>query len=326
METVSSIILKFVGTDIRFHPIYLMPFLVIGLALYLWRGRTQGKQQSFFGWLFPKEIYLHPSHIVDMKLFVVGRLLFLSKLLNTGFIQTSFVIVGMGFVAQLTGLEMSDQGVSVGRVLLATLIITITTDFCVYWVHRYHHETPIIWPFHAVHHSAEVMTPVTVYRKHPVYDIISNLTKAVLIGLVQGIILMLLMGKVETSVVMGINVFYFFFNFLGSNFRHSHIWLSYGRTLEHVFISPAQHQVHHSLDPKHHNKNYGEMLAIWDWMFGTLYVPQRIEELKFGISKSSSSNEAIAQPHGNLQDALLVPFRDSVKSIKRRHRKAKQKA
>jgi len=36
-----------------------------------------------------------------------------------------------------------------------------------------------------------------------------------------------------------------------------------------VRISPAQHQVHHSVDAKHHHRNFGSALAIWDWMFGT---------------------------------------------------------
>lgn len=322
MEYTLSLLKEFFATDIRFHPVYFLPFLIIGFAVYHF---SEKKRTGFWSWLFPKEIYLHASHIVDLKLFFVGRLLVLAKAFYSVFIQVAFAVVGMGVVWMLTGLENSTQDTTVARVVAATLIITITNDFCVYWVHRLHHETPIIWPFHAVHHSAEVMTPVTVYRKHPVYDVVSDFVKAVLTGFVQGAILMLLIGKVELSLIAGINAFYFTFNFFGSNFRHSHIWISYGRALEHVLISPAQHQIHHSLEPKHHNKNYGEILAIWDWLFGTLYIPTEKEVLLYGISKSSTSNERIEQPHPTLKSALISPFQESKKAYQRHKKKQIEK-
>ena len=320
MQNIADLLQEFLTTDIRFHPVYLLPFLMIALLLYWVQGKSQ---KGFWAWLFPKEIYFHPSHFVDLKLFIVGRLLGVFKFFNVTFVQAAFALIGMGLVSAVTGLDLSAQELTWVRVFLATIIITLTSDFCVYWVHRIHHEAPIIWPFHAAHHSAEIMTPVTVYRKHPVYDFISSFVKAVLLGLVQGGILVLLMGQVHVGLIAGINAFYFIFNFFGSNFRHSHIWFSYGRMLEHVVISPAQHQIHHSLEPRHHNKNYGEILAIWDWMFGTLYIPEEQEDLAYGISKSSTSNERIEQPHLTLKDALIVPFKQSWKTIKRRQREKK---
>lgn len=322
MEYTISFLKDFFATDIRFHPVYLVPFFVIGFLVFFFGEK---KKKGFWSWLFPKEIYFHASHIVDLKLFVVGRLLVLTKAFYSIFVQVAFAVVGMGIVWMLTGLENSTQETTLPRILMATLIITITNDFCVYWVHRFHHETPIIWPFHAVHHSAEVMTPVTVYRKHPVYDVVSDFVKAVLTGFIQGVILMLLIGKIEISLIAGINAFYFAFNFLGSNFRHSHIWISYGRALEHVLISPAQHQIHHSLEPKHHNKNYGEIFAFWDWLFGTLYIPTKKEIISYGISKSSTSNERIEQPHPTLKAALVKPFQESKKAYQRHKKKQREK-
>ncbi|HPF78037.1 MAG TPA: sterol desaturase family protein [Alphaproteobacteria bacterium] len=317
MTDILAIFQDFISTEIRFHPVYLLPFFIIAFVVYLRRKPFDTKATNFWSWLFPKDVYFHPSHLVDLKLFFFSRLLFITKFLNVFFVQVAFAVIGMKFIGIFVGTDPLTHELTFGRVLMATLIVTIVSDFCVYWVHRLHHESPVIWPFHAVHHSAEVMTPVTVYRKHPVYDVISDFTKSVFVGLAQGMILMLLIGKVQLTLLAGINVFYFFFNFLGSNFRHSHIWISYGRTLEHIFISPAQHQVHHSLEPKHHNKNYGELLAIWDWIFGTLYIPEKYEELSYGISKSSTSHERIIQPHPTLKAALIVPFQDSWKAYKR---------
>ena len=314
MQSAFSLLQDIFDASIRFHPIYVVPFFLIAFVLYIKRGKRDG----FWGWVFPKDMYMHASSIVDLKIFIFSRFMIFAQLFNMVFVHVFFAFLGMASVSVLTGWEMSTHPVTVERVLLVTLISSLVSDFCTYWVHRLHHEWPVIWPFHSVHHSAEVMTPVTVYRKHPVYDLISSVVKAVLIGFVQGIILMVLLGQIQLSLIMGVNIFYFVFNLVGSNFRHSHIWFSYGRALEHIFISPAQHQIHHSLEPKHHNKNYGEILAIWDWMFGTLYIPEGYEELSYGISKSSHSNERIAQPHKTLKEALIVPFQDSWKAIQRR--------
>lgn len=134
------------------------------------------------------------------------------------------------------------------------------SDYSTRWVHRVHHESRIIWPFHSLHKSAEVMTPVTVYRKHPIYDLISAFVRSVLIGALQGIILCLFDQASSAATIAWVNAGYVLFNIAGSNLRHSHVWLSFGPVIEPVFISPAQHQIHHSLDPRHHNKDNGEVL------------------------------------------------------------------
>ena len=203
---------------------------------------------------------------------------------------------------------------------LVAVLVALVNDFGVYWVHRWHHRVPTIWSFHAVHHSAEVLTPVTVYRKHPVYDVVSQLVRSLLIGLLQGLVLALLIGKVEMTVIAGTNVVYVLFNLAGSNLRHSHLWLRYGAVIEHVLISPAQHQIHHSRAVQHKDTNYGEIFAVWDWMFGTLYVPAGREALEFGLSDDTGA--AIEQPHGSLTQALLIPFRDSWRAMSPRKRKA----
>jgi sterol desaturase/sphingolipid hydroxylase (fatty acid hydroxylase superfamily) len=207
--------------------------------------------------------------------------------------------------------------------LAIAALILIVIDFCTYWVHRIHHETPILWPFHSLHHSAEVLTPITVFRKHPIYDLFSDVARGILLGGVLGLILGLFVGSVSAMAVFNVNIFYFLFNVLGSNFRHSHIWFSYGRRLEHILISPAQHQIHHSLDVAHHNKNYGEVLAIWDWMFGTLYVPQREEVLSFGLA--DEHGRRLEQPHPSLWRSLWVPVRDAWRAARRHSVNARAK-
>ena len=64
-----------------------------------------------------------------------------------------------------------------------------------------------------------------------------------------------------------------FFIYIYVHLQHTQLWIPFTGWLGRVFMSPAHHQIHHSAIPAHFNKNMGSCLALWDWMFGTLYVP-----------------------------------------------------
>ena len=70
---------------------------------------------------------------------------------------------------------------------------------------------------------------------------------------------------------------------MAGNLRHSYIWLSYGPVLSQIFVSPAQHQIHHSIEERHWGRNIGFARAIWDRLFGTLYVPKAHEQFAMGL-------------------------------------------
>ncbi|OEJ68395.1 sterol desaturase family protein [Magnetovibrio blakemorei] len=286
------------GPDTRIWPYYLTVTILIAFFVYLYRRIDQ----PFLTWLLPKSVYFHPSHIVDLKVFCINRLFLALGLFNMVFLSAYVADSLAGGIGPMLRLDPFSP-------ILISLLLLAAGDFGTYWVHRIHHENSILWPLHALHHSAEVMTPITVYRKHPLYDVISTFVKALLIGAVQGLFLAFFTQDPSFMTVAGVNAGYVLFNVAGSNLRHTHIWLSFGPVLEHLFISPAQHQIHHSLAPKHHNKNYGEVLAIWDWMFGTLYVPCSHETLEFGLADSAGNR--LQQPHDSLANSMFIPLRDS---------------
>ena len=74
--------------------------------------------------------------------------------------------------------------------------------------------------------------------------------------------------------------------------RHSHIDISYWKWLEHVLISPSQHQVHHSIAEEHYDKNFGAALAIWDWIFGSLHLSQNKGKVVFGLDAYDTGKES----------------------------------
>ena len=87
------------------------------------------------------------------------------------------------------------------------------------------------------------------------------------------------------------------------NLCHSSVWITYGPTWGKWFISPAHHQIHHSVDERHLGFNRGSDLAIWDRLYGTLYVPTGPREC-FQYGLGASDNEA----EHSIGKMLLAPF------------------
>ena len=94
----------------------------------------------------------------------------------------------------------------------------------------------------------------------------------------------------------------FLWYFLGVHWRHSHVRIAYPRWLSYILISPYMHQIHHSKEPRHFDKNMGSIFSVWDYLFGTLYISAPDEEFKLGVAG------APADIHGTLRKAYLEPF------------------
>ncbi|MEM7687649.1 MAG: sterol desaturase family protein [Pseudomonadota bacterium] len=295
------------GTDSRFHWTGLSAFVVLGLAIYaLERKRTNSAQTGPLGFLFPPALYRSASSWVDVKVYVAGR--FVRPL--TGAIVWPMQVVVMGVTASFVSASITSGEVSeptAWSLLLGTALVALVSDLGYYVTHRISHESRWLWPFHKVHHSAEVLTPITAKRNHPVFNLALALVRMLLSAPISGAILGVF-GVVELATIFGLTMLIALMNVTGGALRHSHIWLDFGPILDRIFISPAQHQIHHSQAPRHHNKNYGLTLAIWDWMFGTLYVPQEREALEFGVADAEGN--ALPQAHNGLIEAYLMPFKE----------------
>ena len=119
---------------------------------------------------------------------------------------------------------------------------------------------------------------------HPVDELLTGLSTALTVGAATGVTTLLLGTAVEPMQFFQVNAILFLYYFAGYNLRHTHIWLNYPRGMLNVLISPAQHQIHHSRDAVHFDKNLGFMFSFWDRITGTLYIPETKEELTFGLS------------------------------------------
>jgi len=278
---------------------YLLSSLLIAWVIFR-RTRHIHGQRSFFAFMFPREIYGHPSAIADYKFVAFelsSRLLFTAPFISA--VSYAFYKGLRYILPSVRGHWITNPAV---RGLLATVASVVVADFVFFAAHYLLHKIPILWKFHEVHHSAEVLTPVTVYRVHPIEDLLNGIVGA-LVGAIIGIFYTGAFDReAGVTTFFGVNVIVLAFFLFGNVLRHSHVWLSYGPFLSRVFISPAQHQIHHSSAQKHWDKNFGYILAIWDWLFRTLYVPTYREDLVFGVPGFD------AQDYATVPRLYFLPF------------------
>ena len=178
--------------------------------------------------------------------------------------------------------------------LLASLVVG---EIGFYWGHRWSHEIPLLWGFHAIHHSAQEMDFLVNTRAHPVDIVFTRLCGLIplyLLGLsapVRGSA-----GAIPVLVVL-IGTLWGFF--LHSNLRWRLGWL------ERIIATPAFHHWHHTNDSADLlNKNYASLLPFVDRLFGTLYLPHDQHPQSYGIDRALSPTLL-----GQLADPFLPPTR-----------------
>jgi sterol desaturase/sphingolipid hydroxylase (fatty acid hydroxylase superfamily) len=269
-----------------FFWVYVMSSLLIALLIFLsqrgMRGRISLKE--FFRFCAPKEIYTHKSAIVDYKYYVVNAVVY--RVLFTGGV-IGYVMLLPGYfrllLQSLFGAEGPRWEAGITSRIIFTVLAVVMLDLGSTLCHYFQHKVAFLWEFHKIHHSAEVLTPLTRYRLHPFDLVLESLSVSIFTNALTGTFSYLYPKEVMEFMVMNISVIFFVY-LLIANLRHSHIWLSYGWRLSHVISSPAMHQIHHSSDEKHFDKNYAFVLSVWDWLLGTLYVPREKEKLNWGLT------------------------------------------
>ena len=161
-----------------------------------------------------------------------------------------------------------------------------------------------------MHHTAEVLSPLTDFRVHPIDTIVYYNILAVFTGVTGGVVLYLLGKPIEAYTIANTNAFVLLFAFLVGNLQHSHLWIAFTGLWGRLFLSPAHHQIHHSTNPAHFNTNLGNFLGFYDWLFGTLHVPRKQrEKLTFGVEPRSGDAHS-------LDGAMIDPVRQGLRHVK----------
>jgi len=153
--------------------------------------------------------------------------------------------------------------------------VLLIGEFAFYWIHRWAHNSkrlPWLWKTHRTHHSGKFMNVFLIYRLNLAWFFI------IPSGWISGLALYLGMGEAVLAYIFTVQVW--------NLITHSHFrWDDAVRrhpvagpifhTLEHVFVSPGIHHTHHGYghDGKTY-RNFGTIISFYDWIFGTLHIPQ----------------------------------------------------
>ena len=297
IEALKLPVFAVVDSNSRLHVLYLFSSLALAYFVY----RKSKEKGSFWSYVFKKEIWLSKSAIVDYGMIFLNAF-FKVFLIGPYFVFGFYLSYRVEeFLPTLFGYPSSGLS-QTATIVCYTIVLSLANDFTTYVIHYLMHRVPVLWEFHKIHHAATSLNPVTQYRIHPVELLFNNAKAILVLGLVTGVFRYLSAHPIEEITLIGANVLSFAFFLFGSNLRHSHIPLKYFGWLEYIFISPFQHQIHHSDNQAHFNKNMGSRLAIWDWMFGTLLRSNDVDKVEFGIGKHEVSN------YDSLLKNVYMPF------------------
>ena len=138
--------------------------------------------------------------------------------------------------------------------------LLLAADFTQYWVHRTFHVVPFLWPFHAIHHSAEEMDWLAGSRLHLIDVVVTR-------GLTYVPIFVL--GFSARALMV-----YVFLVAAQATFIHANVRWTF-RSVRRLVATPAFHHWHHSAEREAIDKNFAVHTPIWDILFGTYYLPDR---------------------------------------------------
>jgi sterol desaturase/sphingolipid hydroxylase (fatty acid hydroxylase superfamily) len=264
------------------------------------RTRRKRRLRRGAAWraMFPARLWKSASSRTDFLFFLLGTL-FYGMLFGWAVFSGDYI---RGVVGGWLGGPAEQWLPGWASAAVATLVLFVVYEATYYQDHFLMHRVPFLWRFHKVHHQAESLSIMTGYRIHPVEAVgFSNLL-ALNLGTASALLQWTLGAGVNAWTLGSTNLLIVVLNVTLSNLQHSHLWIGFGPRWGKWFIGPAHHQIHHSTNPAHFNRNFGSVLTVFDRMFGTFHLPaERRERLSFGVDDGETA------PHG-WRAALFAPF------------------
>lgn len=203
-------------------------------------------------------------------------------------IVAGLMILGAGVLGQRVSPELLDGFGPVAQQPKWLLVIEalMLMDLSSYWIHRLFHNVPFLWRFHAIHHSATQIGWSTTARVHPINEFFNYTFGAVPLFLV-GFPLSMSLATIPVLAWYAVAA-------------HANWNPSYGR-LSKIFACPRFHRWHHTMSHEGGNKNFSNVFALWDLLFGSYYLPENKLPQVFGLDDEVLPENYLAQ--------LASPFR-----------------
>jgi len=146
------------------------------------------------------------------------------------------------------------------------VFFTVTHDFYIYWMHRWQHSNRFLWRIHEAHHSPKKVDWLSGSRSHAI-EILINQT-------IEFVPIVLLGASPEVIAYKGV------ISAVWGMYIHSNVNIHSGK-FQRVINGPEMHRWHHTTG-KGRNRNFATKLAIWDWLFGTAFLPDGYAE-EYGL-------------------------------------------
>lgn len=190
------------------------------------------------------------------------------------FFHNLWVSIG---IRPLITIPLSFDWAGVFAMVMAPIAGALAYDFFFYWFHRAQHV--LAWRFHAVHHSVRELNAVNSYHhiSEPVFQAIFLVLPASLI--------MADTGPVVPAMLIILQ--------LQASFIHSPTRINLG-PLRVFFCDNRFHRIHHSVEEKHFDKNFGAFTTIWDRLFGTAWIPSENEWPETGLAEVDQPRNLLA--------------------------------
>lgn len=262
-----------------------------------------------------KDTVLSPVFIGAVGLILICERLFpvnkKQKTFSAGFLQDGIWVV-FALLFQNTVLVIYANAIStfykthldfltlsvVGQLpqLVRVLIGLIVGDLMAWFQHWLKHRVPWFWEIHAVHHSQKEINLFTDYRFHYAEYLISR----------PIVLIPLMILNVDTSKIVAINLLAAW----QVRFYHANIRSNLG-LLRYIFVTPQSHRVHHSIEHRHRDQNFGVVFSFWDRFFKTQYAscdeyPETgINDSRFPLEKNKNIFGLLWKP----VTQLIYPFR-----------------
>ena len=199
---------------------------------------------------------------------------------NTYRLNDALASIGLGVMSQVTGVfgrllriglyTLAFEHVALFRLpadsIWVWLFALVFYDFCYYWLHRAGHRVAVLWAAHAVHHQSEDYNLSTALRQ----------TSS---GFLLGWIFYLPMAMLGVPpLVFGVVALV---DLLYQYWVHTQQIGKLG-WFDRWFCSPSNHRVHHAVNERYLDKNYGGILILWDRLFGTFAEEDDAEKVVYG--------------------------------------------
>jgi sterol desaturase/sphingolipid hydroxylase (fatty acid hydroxylase superfamily) len=285
--------------------------VVFGLFAVLAYGYACSKQRRLlWSWadirhaIVPAEVYRARTVRFDIAIFWMQAFFILPAITFVGSLYTAEQLAHW-ITARAGAPAVSLGGHSIAVTFVQLFASQILGTFGAYVFHVAGHKLPLFWSLHKVHHSAEALSPFTASRGHPLDTLFGVSVSFAWRTLVVGLALYVTGGQFTTA-ALGVLACSTLASLVQDALNHSHVPLCYG-WLNRIWVGPSFHHIHHSIEMRHRDKNFGGGVPVWDWLFGTMYLPDPDERYLIGLNAQEMGE---ANPHNSFKGYVIAPTRD----------------